>query len=401
MLGDGCCAFISIALGKNKKEEAEKSLGNLIVVTIVLSILLMIIYLLFSNQIITIFGGKVNEETFNLSKEYFFWITLGIPFYMLGQALNPIIRADGNPKYAMIVTLSGSIVNLLLDPIMIFGLIGLPKMGMAGAAIATIIGQMVTFSLSIGYLFNTKIIKVKRNDFILKSNILFKIISLGFCSFFSQISLVVAMATINNMIKKYSALHEIFYKQEYSQIPMAVVGIVMKFFQIIISIVIGIAAGCIPIVGYNIGANKYKRVKKIFSIILIFETMVGIFGFITIELFPNVIINIFGAKNESVYYTEFAIKAFRTYLALIILACINKATFIFLQAMGKPIISTILAMVREIILGVAIAILLPIFFGLDGVLYSMPLSDLLTFIIAVIIIIRTYKELNKQNTLTT
>ena len=172
MLGDGCCAFISIVLGKNKKEEAEKSLGNLIVVTIVLSIILMIIYLLFSNQIITIFGGKVNEETFNLSKEYFFWITLGIPFYMLGQALNPIIRADGNPKYAMIVTLSGSIVNLLLDPIMIFGLLGLPKMGMAGAAIATIIGQMVSFSLSIGYLFNTKIIKVKRNDFILKSNIL-------------------------------------------------------------------------------------------------------------------------------------------------------------------------------------------------------------------------------------
>ena len=154
------------------------------------------------------------------------------------------------------------------------------------------------------------------------------------------------------------------------------------------------AAGCIPIVGYNMGAMLHSRVKALFTKLLIAEVCVGMVALLIVELFPQFLIQIFGAANESTYYTEFAVKAFRVYLCMIVLACVNKATFIFLQAMGKAVESTLLSMVREIVFGVGFALLLPRFIGLDGVLYSMPVSDVLTFIISVYLIIRTYKQLD-------
>lgn len=393
MLGDGCCTFVSISLGEKKVDNASKCVGNSILLTVMASIILTVIYLLFSDQIIAIFGGTVNEETFRYSKEYFFWITLGIPFYMFGQAMNPVIRADGNPKFAMISTLVGAIINIILDPIFIF----IFKWGMMGAAVATVIGQIATAVLAIWYLFHAKAVKISKEDFKLEAKIAGKSLVLGLCSFLSQISLVAAMAAINNMIRKYGAMDAIFGQTQYAQIPMAVVGIVMKFFQIVISIVVGMAAGCIPIVGFNMGAGLNSRVKELFTKLLIAEAIVGAVAFIIVEFFPNALIQIFGAANESVYYTDFAIRAFRIYLCMMIFACVNKATFIFLQAMGKAVASTFLSMVREVVFGVGFALLLPIFFGLDGVLYSMPVSDILTFVIAIIIIVKTYKELVQAN----
>ena len=202
------------------------------------------------------------------------------------------------------------------------------------------------------------------------------------------------MAAINNMIRKYGAMDAIFGQEQYAQIPMAVVGIVMKFFQIVISIVIGMAAGCIPIVGFNMGARMYGRVKKLFSMLLTAEAIVGAVALVIVEFFPKSLIQIFGAANESVYYTEFAVKAFRIYLCMMIFACVNKATFIFLQAMGKALESTFLSMVREIVFGVGFSLVLLLCFGLDGVLYSMPVSDILTAVISGILIVRTYRRLD-------
>ena len=196
------------------------------------------------------------------------------------------------------------------------------------------------------------------------------------------------------MIRKYGALDAVFGQEQFAQIPMAVVGIVMKFFQVVISVVIGMAAGCIPLVGYNMGAKHPGRVKELFTKLLISEAVIGAIAFIIVEFFPRALIQIFGAANESVYYTDFAVKAFRTYLCMVIFACINKATFIFLQAMGKAVESTMLSMIREIVFGVGFALILPLFFGLDGVLYSMPVSDVLTAVISAILIAITYKKLN-------
>ena len=392
MVGDGCCAFVSMALGRKESDKAKRSVGNAVVLTVAGSVILTALYLIFANQIIAMFGGTVNEETFRQSQEYFFYITLGIPFYMFGQAMNPVIRADGNPKFAMASTLAGAVINIILDPIFIFCF----KWGMMGAAVATVIGQVVTAILAVWYIVHMKTVKPSRKDFALQWNICERMLLLGITSFLSQISLVAAMAAINNMLRKYGAQDPIFKQEQYAQIPMAVVGIVMKFFQIVISIVVGMAAGCIPIIGYNMGAEKKLRVKELFTKLLVAEALVGAVALVLAEGFPHQLIAIFGAKNESVYYTEFAIKAFRIYLCMMILACVNKACFIFLQAVGKALSSTMLSMFREVVFGVGFALLLPVFFGLDGVLYSMPVSDILTFIISAIIIVKTYKELNTK-----
>ena len=374
MIGDGCCAFVSLSLGKKRAETAKKSVGNSIIMVIFSGLVLCAVYLIFSNQIIAMFG------------------TLGIPFYMFGQAMNPIIRADGSPKFAMASTLAGAVLNIILDPICIFVF----KWGMMGAAAATVFGQVVTAVLAVWYIVHMKLVKPAGADFTMDRNICRRTLILGLTSFLSQISLVAAMAAINNMIRKYGALDPVFGLEQYAQIPMAVVGIVMKFFQIVISIVVGMAAGCIPIVGFNMGAGKLERVKELFTKLLIAEATVGLVALIIVELFPQQLIKVFGAANESTYYTDFAIKAFRIYLCMVVFACVNKACFIFLQAMGKAMESTVLSMIREIVFGVGFALLLPLYFGLDGVLYSMPLSDIMTFVIALFLIIKTYRQLDRK-----
>lgn len=254
---------------------------------------------------------------------------------------------------------------------------------MMGAAVATVIGQILAAILSLLYLPRMKNIRPAKENFHPSLSVCRKTLILGITSFLSQISLVAAMAAINNMLRKYGSLDPIFGQEQYAQIPMAVVGIVMKFFQIVISIVVGIAAG------------KADRVRGLFTRLLILEACVGTVAFILVEGFPRQLIGIFGAAKESGYYTAFAVKAFRTYLCLVVFACVNKACFIFLQSMGKAASSTALSLIREILFGVGFALLLPLFFGLNGVLYSMPVSDLLTFLFAVVLIAGTYRELGR------
>ena len=391
MIGDGCCAFVSISLGADEKENAHKSIGCSIVICISASIVVTVLYMVFQDQILTMFGGQVNEETFLNAKEYFVWITAGIPFYMFGQAMNPVIRSDGSPKFAMVSTIAGAALNIIFDPICIFVL----KWGMMGAAVATIAGQILTAFLAVWYLFHMKAVKLQRNSFGIFGGLMKKFLPLGLTSFLSQISVVASMAAVNNMIVKYGALDPIFCQAEYAQIPMAVVGIVMKFFQIVISISVGLAAGCIPIVGYNIGAGRTDRALELFRKLLAAEFLTGLAALFIVEILPKQLIGIFGAANESGYYTDFACKAFRVYLCMMPLATVNKGTFIYLQSMGKALQSSALSLVREVLFGVGFALLLPVFSGLDGVLYSMPLSDLLTFIIAVILIRNIFGFLKK------
>ena len=389
MIGDGGCAFVSISLGAGEQDKAHRSVGNAVVLCVAVSIVLTAIYLLFQEPILTMFGGRVNEETFRNAKEYFFWITVGAPFYMFGQAMNPIIRSDGSPKFAMVSTLMGAVVNLILDPVFIY----LYHWGMMGAAVATVLGQVVTALLAIWYLCRMKAVRLEKSSFKLSASLMGKFLPLGICSFLSQISLVAAMTAINNMLQKYGALDAVFGQAEYAQIPMAVVGIVMKFFQIVISISVGMAAGCIPIVGYNVGAGRKDRTRSLLTHLLVAEAAVGAVALVIVQVFPRQLIALFGAANESVYYTQFAVKSFRVYLCMMIFACVNKGTFIFMQSLGKAVASTVLSMVREVVFGVGFALLLPIFFGLDGVLYSMPVSDLLTAVVSAIVIIGTYAQL--------
>ena len=393
LIGDGCCAFVSLSLGGGREEDAHKSIGSAIILCILCSVVLTAAYLIFMEPILTLFGGKVNEETYACAREYFFWISLGIPFYMFGQAMNPIIRSDGSPKFAMAATLAGAATNLVLDPILIYPL----HMGMMGAAVATVLGQILTAGLSIWYLCHMKAVHLRKTSFGLFGGLMRRYLAMGITSFLSQIALVLSMAAFQNMCTKYGALDPIFGQPEYSQIPLAVMGIVMKFYQIAISIAIGMAAGCIPVVGYNIGAGRKDRAKKLFTYLLLWELGIGIAALCIVEIFPRQLIGIFGAANESAYYTDFAVRSFRIYLCLIFLSMLNKGTFIYLQAMGKALASTMISLTREVIFGVSLPMILPRFFGLDGLLYSFPLADILTFVFALVVIIRTDRELSSPN----
>ncbi len=291
MIGDGACAFVSISLGADRKDDAHRSIGNAIVLCLGSSLLLTAVYLLAMEPILTFFGGKVNAETYACAKEYFFWIALGMPFYMFGQAMNPIIRSDGSPRFAMVSTVAGAVTNIILDPIFIFPL----KMGMMGAAIATVAGQILTAGLAVWYLFHMKAVKLQESSFALKGKLIRRFLLLGVTSFLSQISLVISMAAVQNMVTKYGAQDSVFGQAEYAQIPLAVLGIVMKFFQIAISISVGLAAGCIPVVGYNIGAGRRDRAKDLFTMMLGWEAAVGLIALLIVELLPRQLIGIFGA----------------------------------------------------------------------------------------------------------
>ena len=390
MIGDGACAFVSISLGQGRREQAHRAIGSAVVLCVRASAVVTAVYLAFAGPILTAFGGRVNAETFEQARIYFFWITVGMPFYMFGQAMNPVIRSDGSPRYAMASTLAGAAVNLVLDPLFIYGF----RWGMMGAAVATVLGQVLTAALAVWYLCHMRSVCLEKDSFRAYPALAKRYLALGMTSFLSQISLVAAMMAINNMIRKYGALDPLFSQAEYAQIPMAVVGIVMKFFQIVISIAVGLSAGCIPVVGYNVGAGRNDRVRALFARLLLLEAAVGATALVIVECFPGALIGIFGAANESPAYTEFALKAFRTYLCLMPLATVNKGSFIFLQSVGKALASTLISLVREVVFGVGFALLLPLRFGLDGVLYSMPVSDFLTFVLSAFIIAATWRELS-------
>ena len=393
MIGDGVCAFVSISLGADRKEDAHRSIGNAILLCLGSSLILTALYLLAMEPILTFFGGRVNAETYACAKEYFFWIALGVPFYMFGQAMNPIIRSDGSPRFAMVSTVAGAVTNIILDPVFIFPL----KMGMMGAAVATVAGQILAAGLAVWYLFHMKAVKLEKRSFVLKGRLIRRFLLLGITSLLSQLSLVISMAAVQNMVTRYGALDSVFGQAEYAQIPLAVLGIVMKFFQVAISISVGLAAGCIPVVGYNIGAGRKDRAKRLFTMLLGWEAAVGLIALLIVELMPRQLIAIFGAGNESAYYTAFAVRCFRIYLCMMVPAMVNKGTFIYLQALGKAGPSMLLSMVREIIFGVFLPILLPRFFGLDGVLYSFPTADILTFLLTLVVILKVYRELSTEN----
>ena len=382
MIGDGACSFVSISLGRRDQESAHRTVGNAVVLALGSGLVLAAVYLAARDPILRLFGAT--ESNYAYAWDYFTWISLGIPFYMFGQAMNPIIRSDGSPQFAMISTLAGAVANVILDPIAIFVL----GWGVKGAAIATVAGQIITAGLALWYLGRMKAVRLGRSSFPLRASLMGKFIPLGFCSFLSQISLVIAMATTNNMLRLYGG--QSIYGED---IPLTVLGIVMKVFQIVISIVIGMAAGCIPVVGFNFGARRFERVRELMWKLLSAEAVLGAISFVLVEAFPRQLIGLFGSESE--LYEQFAVLTFRIYLCMIVLACVNKASFIFLQSLGKPIQSTFLSLFREVILAVPLVVLLPRAFGLMGVLYSMPVSDVAAFFASVWIVLQTDRQLKK------
>ena len=385
MLGDGSAAYLSLCQGKKDTKSGNKSMGNVVMLLLASGILMAVLFVIFKSQILIAFGATPNNLSY--ANEYFDFIILGIPFFVIGNGLNSIIRADGSPQFAMITTLAGCIINVILDPVAIFAL----HMGMKGAAIATIAGQIVTAVCGIFYiLFKAKSFKLSLKNMIPDMDIIRRFVPLGISSFLTQISIVVIMGVMNNILVKYGAMSKYG-----ADIPLTVVGIVMKVFQIVVSICIGIAAGSQPIVGYNYGAGQYRRVKELFTTIIKAEAIVGAISLFMFEVFPLQITSIFGSEDG--LYNEFAVLSFRVFLSMIILTCIQKSTSVFLQSLGKPVMSMGLSLLRDFILSVPLAIILPMFFGVEGALLSGPVADIVTTVAVLIMAHITIKELDEKS----
>ena len=369
MFGDGSSAYLSLKLGEKKKEEAGKGVANGIAISVIVAVVLCVLTLSFLPQLINMFGCTDALRDYALSYGYI--TAIGLPFMIIGTTLNSIIRADGNPKYSMTSMISGAVLNTILDPIFIFVF----KMGVEGAAIATVISQVLTFIINVSYIKKFKSIKLTKEQFKIQANTAKKVSGLGISSFITQMSIVFVMATENNLLAKYGVNSEFG-----SEIPITVLGIVMKISQILNSIIIGIAAGAQPILGYNYGAGKYDRVKKTLKIVLGISLIISTFAFILFQTIPDKLISIFGNGDE--LYMEFACLAFRTYLMLCICNGIQIPSGIFFQAIGKSAKSAVLSLSRQILFLIPAMIICGKLMGIHGVLYAGPIADGLAFIVA-------------------
>ncbi len=391
LIGDGASALFNLLLGAKEKEKINKSIGNGVILLIIVSILLTIVGFIFNKQILNIFGANPNEvECYNYAKDYLTIICYGLPFYIIGQGLNASIRSDGNPKYAMFATIIGAISNIILDPIFIFVF----KMNVKGAALATIIGQILTFIVSILYLRKSKLFKIDKQSIKLDKTIIKKIISLGLPSLITQIAIVIIISVANNLVVKYGYITISSTNIPYGVVtPLAVIGICMKVFGIVISIIIGVSLGGMPIIGYNMGAGNIKRVKETIKCILIINLIIGSIAFVIFEFFPTFIINIFGSGN-SIEYLEYARYCLNIFLGGIILTCLIKSMSILLQSMGAGFKSTILALSRDVIFFVpSITIIAYLSKSVVTMLYSAIISDVLAFILGLILLKIQFKKL--------
>lgn len=374
--GDGCAAYLNICQGQNNSENAHKSIGSGITITVISSLVLMAVFYPLKRQILTLFGAS--ENSIGYAIEYFNIILGFFPVFMAMNMMNAVIRADGAPGWSMASMLSGAITNIVLDAVFIMAL----KWGMAGAAWATVIGQTVSFAVSVFYFIGkTKTFKLALKSFIPDFKVFSNALKLGASSFITQMTIVIISLVCNIMLAKYGA------QSAYGvDIPIALIAVESKVFTVVINIVVGIVLGCQPIIGYNIGAKNFDRVKKTYLYILLSTVIIGVVFTILFEAAPVAVVSIFGNPDpEQVnpeMYWDFATKLFRIFLMLVTFTCAIKMTSIFFQAVGKPVFAIVSSLIRDIVCFIPLICVLPIFYGIEGILWSAPVADLIAMIVA-------------------
>ena len=380
MVGDGTASFMSLMLGKKEEDKAAKGTCFGLIFTFVMGLVIAVIYLIFLKPLCLFFGATDAILPYALS--YGGIISLGLPFCCICAGYASIIRADGSPKYNMVGLLAGCIINLIGDPLFIFVF----HWGVAGAAWATIIGQIVNALINIAYIPRFKSVKLSKKAVKGSFSCLPVVCKLGISSFISQMVLVVVMAVQNNAMHKYGAISEYG-----ADIPISALGVTMKVFNILLVIIIGLASGAQPIWGYNYGARQYDRVKKTFNLVILISTAVMLVAFVLFQFFPMSIVSIFGTADEM--YNQFAVKTLRIFLMLVPVAGFQLVAGIFFQAVGRPVQASFISLSKQIIYSIpALLILCPII-GVEGVLWSGPASDVLAFITTVLLLTLSWKKI--------
>ena len=373
-LGDGCAAYLNICQGRNDADNAHKAIGASITAAFLSGILMIVFIYPFKVPILTLFGAS--ENTMAYSIEYLDVILYMIPLYLMCNAMNSVIRADGSPAWAMSSILVGAVTNIILDPVFIFAL----DMGMTGAALATVIGQGMSFIMTFAYFFRTKTFKLTSESFIPRLSSLWNVVYLGFSTFATQVAIVIVAVLCNVQLSKYGELSKYG-----ADIPIAIIGIQSKVFTVVINLVVGIVLGCQPIISYNMGAKKYDRVRELYRKICTSTLIIGLAFTLLFELAPDFVIGLFGTPSNIPNpedYWEFGEKTMRIFMSLISISCLIKTNSIFFQAVGKPLYAMVSSTIRDVICFIPLILILPVAWaGVESILYAAPIADLISIVI--------------------
>ncbi|MCL2035644.1 MAG: MATE family efflux transporter [Oscillospiraceae bacterium] len=384
LTGNGAAALISLDLGRGSSENAKRALGSAIVTLASISLLLVAISLLFLDPLLTAFGAT--DAVMPYARDYASIIVASLPFSMLATAVSNTIRADGSPHYSMMCMISGAILNAVLDPVFIFVF----HMGVKGAAYATLISQAVSFLLAVYYLLKrANHIRISLPDLKPQFKLILRTSALGSSSFMNQLSMVLVTVVINRSLVHYGAASPYG-----SEIPLAALGIVMKTNMILLSVILGISIGMQPILGFNYGAKNYVRVKETLRAGIIISGLIAAAVNLLFVAIPDAFISVFGDQDP--YFIAFASLALRTFLACVFAAGIQIPCSLFFMATGRPLKAMVLQLTRSVFLLIPLVLILPMFFGLSGVLYAGPASDILALCVTSWFVLREFRNMEKN-----
>lgn len=379
LIGIGSAARFSLYLGKKEPELAATAAGNGIILMVIFGVAYFVIGESLLNQLLKLFGAT--KEVFPYAKQYAGVTLVGMPFLIITNGMSNLIRADGSPRYSMACMVLGAIANTILDPIFIF----IFHWGIFGAALATILGQILSFIFAIRYLWHFKTIHFQRNNFQLKVKECLKTCSMGISSSANQIAITFVQIILYNSLTYYGA--QTVYGTE---IPLAACGIVMKTNAIILAIVVGISQGVQPIIGFNYGAKQYSRVREAYLLAIKWNMIVSAIGFFLFQCFPQYIISLFGDGDK--LYFEFAVLFMRVYLFMVLVNGVQLLSSSFFTAIGKAMKGALLSLTRQVFFLIPLILAIPYWFGIMGVLFAGPIADFIAFILSVVLVSRELRH---------
>ncbi len=382
--GDGAAASLSVSLGRGETKEIHRSVGGAIISSLLSGLIVIAIAYLWGDGLLRLIGAT--DANIQMAHDYGVIIFAMMPLAMTQNTLASIIRADGSPKYAMAAMLTGAIFNIIGDPVAIFVL----DMGIKGAAWATVIGQFISFLICAAYLRHPKTFKISLSSFKPRVSLLKPVMALGTSGLLTQLSIVIITVVNNILLVKYGAIS--VYGAD---IPLAAFVVIMKLFQIVLNVAIGIAAGAQPIVGYNYGAKNYDRVRQLLKLMIKWTVIVGLICTALFELLPGLFICMFGSANDPAYF-EFAVQCLRIYLALILFTCLQKVCAIFLQSIGKAKAAAPLSILRDVLL-IVLSLLIPVAMGVTGIFWAAPIADVLAILVTTAVMVHVWKELSQED----
>jgi len=383
LIGIGGSSAFNLAMGSGHEKRAVNIMGNAVVLLAGSGLVLSIITLLFLKPLLLFFGSP--KSVLPYAMEYTKITAFGFPFLLLSTGGGHLIRADGRPRITMLCNLVGAVLNTILDALFVFGL----NLGMSGAALATIIGQIVSGALAIGYLMHGKTVTIRRENLRIKWENVTRIASLGMAPCSNQVAMMVVQIIMNQSLKHYGS-HSIYGEN----IPIACAGIITKVNMIFMSFVIGLSQGLQPIASFNYGAGKKGRVKEAYIKAISIGAVLAVIAFLMFQFFPRQIISIFGDGSE--LYYQFAIRYFHVFLFFTFVNFMQLITSNFFTAIGKPKVGSFLALTRQILFLLPLILLFPLFLGIDGIMYAGPVADCLAAVVCFIMVYRELRNFNQK-----